>query len=83
MIFATCERQRALEFLVKLYPKAVITDTKESVSDLLDIIQADEIRITDPDFHGGEIIQSGNWKSDTAERAQAALIKAGLVFKRT
>jgi hypothetical protein len=78
--FATCERKRALEFLKKLYPSSVVDDTDESVKDLLDIIEADEIRVCDPDYHGGQIIQSTNWKDDTYERATAALKKSGLVF---
>lgn len=78
--FATCERKRALEFLKKLYPSSVVDDTDESVKDLLDIIEADEIRVCDPDYHGGQIIQSKNWKDDTHERATAALKKSGLEF---
>lgn len=78
--FATCERKRALEFLKKLYPSSVVDDTDESVKDLLDIIEADEIRVCDPDYHGGQIIQSGNWNDTTHERATAALKKSGLVF---
>lgn len=78
--FATCERRRALEFLQKLYPSTEVSDTDESVKDLLDIIEADEIRVCDPDFHRGQIIQSTNWKDDTAERTKAALEKSGLDF---
>lgn len=78
--FATCERKRALEFLKKLYPSSVVDDTDESVKDLLDIIEADEIRVCDPDYHGGQIIQSGNWNDTTHERATAVLRKSGLVF---
>jgi hypothetical protein len=78
--FATCERHRALEFLKKLYPSSVVEDTNESVKDLLDIIEADEIRVCDPDYHGGQIIQSKNWNDGTHERATEALKKSGLVF---
>jgi starvation-inducible outer membrane lipoprotein len=78
--FATCERKRALEFLKKLYPSSVVEDTETSVKDLLDIIEADEIRVCDPDFHGGKIIQGKNWKDDTEARAYAALVKSGLLF---
>lgn len=78
--FATCNRITALGFLKKLYPSSVVEDTESSVGDLLDIIQADEIRVCDPDYHQGSIIQSINWKSDTAERAKAALQKSGLKF---
>lgn len=78
--FATCDRNRALEFLKKLYPSAVVEDADDSVKDLLDIIEADEIRVCDPDFHGGQIIRSGNWNDTSHERATAALKKSGLVF---
>lgn len=78
--FATCERHRALEFLKKLYPSSVVEDTDASVKDLLDIIEADEIRLCDPDYHGGQIIRSGNWNATTHERATAALKKSGLAF---
>lgn len=80
--FATCERQRALEFLKKLYPSTELTDTNESVKDLLDIIEADEMRVCDPDFHKGSMIYGKNSKPDTASRTQAALEKAGLLFSR-
>lgn len=78
--FATCERKRALEFLKKLYPSSVVEDSDDSVKDLLDIIEADEIRVCDPDYHGGQIIQSGKWNDTTHERATAALKKSGLAF---
>ncbi len=78
--FATCERLRALEFLKKLYPSDVVEDTDESVKDLLDIIEADEIRVCDSDCHGGQIIQSYNWNDTTHARATAALQKSGLTF---
>lgn len=78
--FATCERNRALTFLKKLYPSSIVADEDDSVKDLLDIIEADEIRVCDPDFHGGQIIQGTNWKEDTQERATAALRKSGLAF---
>ena len=80
--FATCDRNRALEFLKKLYPSSTVEDTESSVKDLLDIIQADELRVCDPDFHGGQIIEGRNYKEDTAQRATAALTKSGLVFAR-
>lgn len=78
--FATCERVRALGFLKKLYPSYRVEDADDSVSDLLDIIEADEIRVCDPDYHGGSIIQGKNWKDDTATRARSALEKSGLPF---
>jgi hypothetical protein len=79
--FATCDRRNALGFLQKLYPSSVISDTTDSVGALLDIIEADELRVCDPDFHGGQIIEGKNFRGDTGERAMAALEKAGLHFK--
>jgi len=81
--FATCNRQNALGFLKKLYPSSLVEDTPESVKPLLDIIEADELRICDPDYHGGQIIEGRNFRADTTERAQAALESSGLVFART
>lgn len=78
--FATCNRQSALGFLKKLYPSYVVEDSDDSVKALLDIVEADELRVCDPDYHGGQIIQGTNWKDDTAERATAALKKSGLPF---
>lgn len=78
--FATCDRRNALSFLKKLYPSSVVEDTEESVKDLLSIIEADEVRICDPDCHGGQIIQGANWTDTTHERTTAALKKSGLAF---
>ena len=79
--FATCDRLNALRFLQKLHPSTPLSDTQEGASDLLDIIEADEIRVCDPDCHGGQMIQGKNWKDDTLPRATAALTKAGVVFR--
>lgn len=83
--FATCDRKMALGFLKKLYPSHAdtIADAENSVKDLLDIIEADELRICDPDYHSGTIIQSKNFKTDTTARAQKALEKSGLWFAKS
>lgn len=81
--FATCDRTNALEFLRKLYPSHEVNDSEVSAKLLLDIIEADELRVCDPDFHGGQIIEGKNFRPDTAERATAALEHAGLSFART
>jgi hypothetical protein len=78
LAFATCNRVMALKHLKKLYPSSDVSD--ESVKDLLDIIEADEIRVCDPDFHGGQIIEGNNHKPDTTERTRLALEKSGLWF---
>ena len=81
--FATCERSRALVFLQKLYPSSIVTDTVESVKDILDLVEADEMRICSPDFHGGSMVFGDNKRHDTEERMFAALKKSGLRFNRT
>lgn len=81
--FATCDRRNALDFLRKLYPSQTLDDTEASAKPLLDIIEADELRVCDPAFHGGQIIEGKNFRDDTGARAMAALEHAGLCFKRT
>jgi len=54
--FATCERGSALGFLKKIYPDREVLDTPECAGPLLDEVAKDFIRITDPDFHIGEVI---------------------------
>lgn len=78
--FATCDRHLALGFLKQLYPSGVVEDTPESVKDLLDLIEADEIRVCDPNYHSGQIVAGTNWRGDTHSRAAAALQKSGLYF---
>ncbi len=60
--FATCERKRALEYLRKFYPNRTLEDTS-GVKALLDLVEADIIRIPDPEFHpGGQVFPSTNWE---------------------
>ena len=61
--FATCNRKTALGFLQKLYPDNTITDTDNSAKDILDLVEADIVRIPDPYFHGPAvaIFPSKNW----------------------
>lgn len=80
--FATCDRNNALKFLRKLNPSINLEDSAESAGDLLDIIAADELRVCDPDFHSGEIIEGKNFSAATVDRAMAALEKAGIPFAR-
>lgn len=65
--FATCERQRALLFLKRLYPSYTIEDTVNNAGPLLDFVEADVIRITDPDYHGGMIVPGTHWTEDRRE----------------
>lgn len=50
-VFATCERERALGFLKLWYPRGNVMDTKESAKPLLDLVEQDLIRVTDPRCH--------------------------------
>ena len=53
--FATCDRKRALEFIQKVYPGKVITDTQDSAGPLLDFVEKDIVRIQDPRMYGSRI----------------------------
>lgn len=84
--FATCDRKRALTFLQKLYPSYSIEDTLESAGPLLEFVERDVVRITDPDFHTGQVVQSKNWDDDCYDELKAAVdqltaggVDAGLV----
>ena len=79
-MFATCERHRALQFLRALHPTVEMHDSPESCKDILDIIEADELRVADPAFHAGQMVAGKNMKPDTIERAMVAMTKAGIVF---
>lgn len=61
--FATCERNRALGFLQKLYPSRTVTDTPESAKAVLDLVAADIFRIPDPSMHGSRVavFPGDNW----------------------
>ena len=74
--FATCERHRALEFIRRVYPSKVITDTPESAGALLDFVEKDIVRIQDPMMYGSKIaVTPGkNWVEDAVTRSE--IIKA-------
>lgn len=64
--FETCDRQRALGFLAKLLPAYVVEDTAECAGPLLDFVEADVIRIPDPDHHpNGAVFPSKNWTAES------------------
>jgi len=50
--FATCERKRALCFLQNSYPNGRIADTDDSAKAVLDLVEADIVRIPDPYMYG-------------------------------
>ena len=64
--FATRDRARALAFIQKVYPSKVITDTPECAGPLLDLVEADIVRVQDPLMHGAniEVIPATNWKEE-------------------
>ena len=45
--FATCNRHSALEYIKRVYPDNVITDTDDCAKPLLDLVQEDYLRIQD------------------------------------
>ena len=53
--FATCERNRALEYIQRVYPSKVITDAPASAGPLLDFVEKDIVRIQDPTMYGNTI----------------------------
>ena len=75
MQFATCERNRALGFLQKLYPGEDITDTEDSAKAFLDLVAADIVRVPDPYMHGPRvaIYPSTNWDETKAKEYKAVL----------
>lgn len=61
-MFATCDRRMALGFLQQAYPTCVIEDSADSAGPLLDLVEADVIRVQDPNFHQPtEIVPAKNW----------------------
>lgn len=73
--FATYERRRALEYIQRVYTSKTITDTPNSAGPLLDLVEADIVRIQDPAMHGNQIAVSpnaSNWKEEHRERVIAA-----------
>ena len=72
--FATCERESALEYIQKVYPNRVIEDTQEGISDLLDLVEKDVIRIQDPMIYGNRIgiVPGKNWNESMREKVTSA-----------
>ena len=63
--FATCVRHTALEFIQRVYPNKIISDTKGSAKELLDFVEKDIVRVQDPMMHGNRLAVIGgkNWDS--------------------
>ena len=68
IVFATCERRRALSFLGELYPSQKLKDTG-ATSRLLDIVEKDIIRIPDPMMHGKRVspVRGDKWDESQLE----------------
>lgn len=77
--FATCDRKRALEFIQRVYPSRVITDTPDSAGPLLDLVEQDIVRIQDPGVYGGRIEVSPNAKN-WQEKYREDVIAACMLF---
>jgi hypothetical protein len=56
--FATCDPRMAMDFMTKLYPYKEVT--KESISELLGLVEKDILRVQDPDFHKPAQVIAGN-----------------------
>jgi len=78
--FATCEKKRALEYIQKVYPSKIITDTPDSAGPLLDYVEKDIIRIQDPLMYGNsiQVIPGKNWVEST--KIREIIIKACEIF---
>jgi hypothetical protein len=72
--FATCERDTALRYLAKLYPSRIVEDAPHSAKQLLDLIEADIVRVADPAYHGGQILPGTNW--DESKRNEVVTVCA-------
>jgi hypothetical protein len=63
--FETRNRQQALKFLQRWYPDTEVHDTPDDAGAVLDLVEADVIRIPDPALHpNGAIFPSNNWNAD-------------------
>ena len=72
--FATCERRRALGFLRAIYSKHEVNDTGR-VAALLDLVEADIMRIQDPMMHKpAQVIAGSAW--DEGRRCECVAICA-------
>ena len=72
--FATCDPNRALEFLRRLYPDSEVT--RDSARAVLELVEQDAIRIPDPAMHGPNvgILPSKNFESCGKSHAEIRAI---------
>lgn len=67
IVFATCDTQRALGFINKMYPDHKDL-TKKDIPLLYSLISRDILRVQDPDFHQPcQIIGGNKYKDEDAE----------------
>lgn len=76
--FATCDRGRALGFLRKLYPNSTVNDEGPTKA-LLDLVEADVLRIDDPDCHEPAQVRLGR-QFQASGRTQAEMIDVSQAF---
>lgn len=65
-MFATCDRRMALGFLKRIYPSRTVEDTAADAGPLLDLVEADIVRIPDPYYHAAAVQPGKKW--DEARR---------------
>ena len=68
--FATCIRNTALGFIEEGNPSYIINKECSTLKRILDLVQEDVIRITDPAFHKLAIIPGKNYDSSYEEELQ-------------
>ena len=74
--FATCERGRAIDYLRRVYPSTDPDTVEELAGDLLELVEADIVRICDPAMYGSniEVVPGTNWTESAEERERVASI---------
>ena len=73
IMFVTCDKERALGFINKMYP-----ENEDLVLDeiplLIDLIEKDILRVQDPEFHNPcQIVAGKNYSEDYNEDIQDAI----------
>ena len=66
--FATCDRRAALRYLQQTLPSASLEDSPESISEFLDFVERDIVRVQDPMMYGKRIAINPGKKWDESHR---------------
>jgi len=71
--FATCSRKTAFEYIQKVYPSIEIKEPM--ISELLDLVEKDIIRVRDPYMYGSVIavIAGNNYKTENKAEIDDAI----------